>query len=154
MTRSPAPASPLVQPEQEYIITESMLRIWRNQCVAEPAHTDTDHCKKCQYRGKGARIGCCDFGESDMEKIFRSRPAPAADAPNQCYHTGYSDGAQKERENVIEILCDLNKYSCFEYEEANLSDNEREMRIHLEYGNRLWGIIRSLRSTNTKERAP
>jgi hypothetical protein len=44
------------------------------------------------------------------------------------------------------MLSDLNKYSCEEYEEASLSDNEKEMRIHLEYGNRLWGIIRSLRT--------
>jgi hypothetical protein len=56
-----------------------------------------------------------------------------------------------EREKVIEILSDLNKYSCEEYEEASLSDNEREMRIHLEYGNRTWGIIRSLRGGATEE---
>jgi len=55
------------------------------------------------------------------------------------------DARKDEREKVIEILSDLNKYSCEEYEEASLSDNEREMRIHLEYGNRTWGIIRSLR---------
>jgi hypothetical protein len=50
-------------------------------------------------------------------------------------------------ENIIEQLSDLNHYSREEYKEASLSDNEREMRIHLEYGNRLWGIIRSLRTT-------
>ena len=60
--------------QQEYIITEDMLRYWKNQCVAEPAHTNTDECKACQYRGKGTREGCCDFDDTDMEKIFRSRP--------------------------------------------------------------------------------
>lgn len=68
----------MTQPQQqEYIITEDMLRIWRNQCIAEPAHTDTDQCKACEFRGIGMRTNCCDFGDSDMEKIFRSRPAPA-----------------------------------------------------------------------------
>ena len=54
--------------------------------------------------------------------------------------------AAQAREDAIEQLGDLNKYACFEYEEASLSDNEREMMIHLEYGNRVWGIIRSLRT--------
>ena len=53
---------------------------------------------------------------------------------------------------AIEMLSDLNKYSCEEYEEASLSDNEKEMRIHLEYGNRLWGIIRSLRTAQEQQR--
>ena len=53
-------------------------------------------------------------------------------------------------DEIIETLSDLNRYSCQEYEEASLSDNEREMRIHLEYGNRLWGIIRSLRTEAPK----
>ena len=94
-----APATKPVQPEQEYIITESMLRIWRNQCIAEPAHSDTDQCKKCQYRGKGARIGCCDFGESDMEKIFRSRPAPSAPECIACPKPaiGYGIGKDEAR---------------------------------------------------------
>ena len=54
--------------------------------------------------------------------------------------------AKAAHEQAIEQLSDLNRYSCEEYEEASLSDNEREMRIHLEYGNRTWGIIRSLRA--------
>lgn len=63
---------------QEYIITEDMIRMWKNRCIADPAHTDTDECRKCQYHGKGKRDRCCDFGDEDMEKIFRSRPHPAA----------------------------------------------------------------------------
>jgi len=58
---------------------------------------------------------------------------------------GKEAAAKAERERILEQLGDLNYYACIEYAEANLSDNEREMRIHLEYGNRTWEIIRSLR---------
>jgi hypothetical protein len=62
--------------------------------------------------------------------------------------------AQQSIDAAIEQLSDINKYACEEYEEANLSDNEREMRIHLEYGNRVWEVVRFLRSqqdnTSTK----
>ena len=80
------------QPQQEYIITEDMLRYWKNQCVAEPAHTNTDECKACQYRGKGTREGCCDFDDTDMEKIFRSRPHTST--PNPCEEQGCTDTEQ------------------------------------------------------------
>jgi hypothetical protein len=30
-----------------------------------------------------------------------------------------------------------------EYGDAETSDNEREMRIHLEYENRIWGILKN-----------
>lgn len=55
--------------------------------------------------------------------------------------------ARKAREDVAELLDDVRKYANGEYKEADLSDNEREMRIHLEYENRIWGIMKSLRST-------
>ena len=54
--------------------------------------------------------------------------------------------AQQRIDAAIEQLSDINKYAREEYEEANLSDNEREMRIHLEYGNRVWGVVRFLRA--------
>jgi hypothetical protein len=57
-----------------------------------------------------------------------------------------AEAAAQAREKVLEQLSDLNRYACQEYDEASCSDNEREMRIHLEYGNRTWGIIRSLRT--------
>ena len=78
--------------QQEYIITEDMLRYWKNQCVAEPAHTNTDECKACQYRGKGTREGYCDFDDTDMEKIFRSRPHTST--PNPCEEQGCTDTEQ------------------------------------------------------------
>jgi len=46
---------------------------------------------------------------------------------------------------VLEQLDDLRKYANGEYQEAECSDNEREMRIHLEYENRIWGIMKELR---------
>lgn len=51
---------------------------------------------------------------------------------------------QFEVNDVMEILEDLRKYANSEYQEAECSDNEREMRIHLEYENRIWGIMKSL----------
>jgi hypothetical protein len=47
---------------------------------------------------------------------------------------------QAEREKVLELLNDLRKYANGEYKEADLSDNEHDMRIHLEYGNRIMEI--------------
>ena len=78
---------------------------------------------------------------------------------DQCIHTPASTPTPEQTaairnatlENIIEQLSDLNHYSCEEYEEASLSDNEREMRIHLEYENRLWGIIKSLRITEAQK---
>lgn len=51
---------------------------------------------------------------------------------------------QFEVNDVMEILEDLRKYANSEYQEAECSDNEREMRIHLEYENRIWAIMKSL----------
>ena len=54
--------------------------------------------------------------------------------------------AAQAREKVLEKLYPLHKYADDEYNEANLSDNEREMMIHLEYSNRIWGLMKSLRT--------
>lgn len=64
------------EPEPEYLITDTMLKIWRKGCVnLDEPHTDNEFCKKnCGYRGKGAREKCCDFDDNGMEKIFRSSP--------------------------------------------------------------------------------
>ena len=51
---------------------------------------------------------------------------------------------QEVKAKMLESLDDLRKYANEEFKEANLSDNEREMRIHLEYENRIYGIIKSL----------
>jgi hypothetical protein len=52
---------------------------------------------------------------------------------------------QSEREKVLELLDDLRRYANGEYKEADLSDNEHDLRIHLEYENRIWGIMKELR---------
>jgi hypothetical protein len=50
-----------------------------------------------------------------------------------------------DREKVLELLKGLRRYSSGEYIEAELSDNEHDMRIHLEYENRIWEIMIELR---------
>jgi len=52
---------------------------------------------------------------------------------------------KSERDTVLELLEDLRKYANGEYKEADLSDNEHDLRIHLEYENRIWGIMKELR---------
>jgi hypothetical protein len=56
-----------------------------------------------------------------------------------------------EREKVLDLLDDLRKYANGEYNEAELSDNEHDLRIHLEYENRIWGIMKELRQSKEKE---
>ena len=60
--------------EPLYIISDDMIRQWRGACVKVPPFQEVDQCKDCEYRGKGARKGCCDFDDNAMERIFRSRP--------------------------------------------------------------------------------
>ena len=45
---------------------------------------------------------------------------------------------------MLELLDDLRKYANGEYKEADLSDNEHDLRIHLEYENRIWSIMKEL----------
>lgn len=52
---------------------------------------------------------------------------------------------QSERNKVLELLDNLRRYANGEYKEADLSDNEHDLRIHLEYENRIWGIMKELR---------
>ncbi len=66
-----------------------------------------------------------------------------------CYNRGAIRAAQTPE--VLESLDKLGEYADSEYEEANLSGNEREMRIHLEYTNRIWGIMKSLRGGATQQ---
>jgi hypothetical protein len=52
---------------------------------------------------------------------------------------------ESERDKALELLNDLRGYANGEYAVANLSDNEHDARIHLEYENRIWGIMKELR---------
>jgi adenosyl cobinamide kinase/adenosyl cobinamide phosphate guanylyltransferase len=56
-----------------------------------------------------------------------------------------------EREKVLDLLDDLRKYANGEYNEAELSDNEHDLRIHLEYENRIWGIMKERRQSKDGE---
>jgi hypothetical protein len=47
--------------------------------------------------------------------------------------------------DVLELLNDLRHYANGEYKEADVSDDEDKMRIHLEYENRVWDIMKKLR---------
>lgn len=60
--------------EPLFIISDDMIRQWRGACIKVAPFQEEDQCKDCEYRGKGARKGCCDFDDDAMEKIFRSRP--------------------------------------------------------------------------------
>ena len=62
-----------------------------------------------------------------------------------CQYDSRSHPYQSERDKVLELLNDLRKYANGEYKEADLSDNEHDLRIHLEYENRIWGIMKELR---------
>jgi len=71
---------------------------------------------------------------------------PPVDCPcgkaQTCYECTHPPS---ERDKVLELLEDLRKYANGEYKEADLSDNEHDLRIHLEYENRIWGIMKELR---------
>ena len=68
-------------------------------------------------------------------------PKPTDEQCRICEQAIRKDATEK----VLEQLDDLRKYANGEYQEAECSDNEREMRIHLEYENRIWGIMKELR---------
>jgi hypothetical protein len=120
-----------------------------------------ENCYNCVHRHGYPQYlfgdeNCDSFVES---RIHTSAPAPEpATAPcpqhriwQHCPVAAQVAKAERERaqqriDAAIEQLSDINKYAREEYEEANLSDNEREMRIHLEYGNRVWGVVRFLRA--------
>jgi len=111
------------------------LRISRPRTPApEPLASTKDMVQERQTKSPDARYQLC-----------RSEPSK-----HVCINC--DEAARTATLAAIEMLSDLNKYSCEEYEEASLSDNEKEMRIHLEYGNRLWGIIRSLRTAQEQQR--
>jgi hypothetical protein len=75
----------------------------------------------------------CDKLTNPVEEDYQQRCASHSDF-------------QSERDKVLELLNDLRKYANGEYKEADLSDNEHDLRIHLEYENRIWGIMKELRA--------
>ena len=66
------------RPQSGYIINDLMLKIWRVGCVnLSNPYTNDDKCRRCEYRGKGVRKGCCDFDDNAMQKIFKTHLYPA-----------------------------------------------------------------------------
>ena len=126
--------TPAQQPQQEYIITEKQIKQIRDEYpftardIRTRPHTP-------------APVQPTALDEANVPGILKTAIKELQ-----------AEAARTATLAAIEMLSDLNKYSCEEYEEASLSDNEKEMRIHLEYGNRLWGIIRSLRTAQEQQR--
>jgi len=68
----------------------------------------------------------------------------------QC-ETHHDEIKQSERKKVLELLKCLRKYAYGEYKEAELSDNEHDLRIHHEYESRIWEIMIELQQSNDGE---
>jgi hypothetical protein len=102
-----------------------------------------------QYRCETCKT-CCpyNFNKSDDEREFdfdeRIRYGNIRLHTKKKGCASHSD-FRSERDKVLELLNDLRRYANGEYKEADLSDNEHDLRIHLEYGNRIWGIMKELR---------
>ena len=77
--------------------------------------------------------------------LYEKRLSIATDVRSHPYNP------QAEREKVLEQLNDFRRYANGEYKEADLSDNEHDLRIHLEYENRIWGIMKDLRQQGKQE---
>ena len=100
----------MTQPHpQEYIITDKMIKAWRNGCAKGiQIGFDDSRCLDCEFCGKGARYHCCDFDDVDVEKMLRSRPhtpaAPAANCDNcpELMAKARQEGAKAAREQVLD----------------------------------------------------
>ncbi len=84
-----------------------------------------------------------------------SAPAPVGytgeDVFGPFIHGHNAQVAKAAREKMLETLEGLRKWSNGEYNEAYLSDNEREMRIHNDYGCKIWEVMGSLRTQQEAE---
>jgi hypothetical protein len=127
-----------------------------HECVCDDFHPeyDPDYQEVCNNKD-------C---EHDTRATNTNPPAPDTDRHDPrielrrvCEQEEHdAQVAKAEREQVLETLEDLRKWSNGEYNEAYLSDNEREMRIHNDYGCKIWGVMESLRTqpentTSSKE---
>jgi hypothetical protein len=83
-----------------------------------------------------------ELHDSGNEILKRIRSRTVVSSRSHSSH----QSEQEIREKVLELLNDFRRYANGEFKEADLSDNERETRIHLEYENKIWGIMQELRS--------
>jgi len=58
--------------ENKYIITDSMLMIWRAGCIRAASKEPDNKCNGCKYDNK--RRGGCDFDDDAVQRIFQSHP--------------------------------------------------------------------------------
>ena len=86
-----------------------------------------------------------DVTDDDFDFIWKNIDSPLVVRDRINVIKTRSHPYQSERDKVLELLEDLRKYANGEYKEADLSDNEHDLRIHLEYENRIWGIMKELR---------
>jgi hypothetical protein len=81
--------------------------------------------------------------EEQLQRLVMDKDSVTFAIENVVYEVR-SHPYQSERDKVLELLDGLRKYANGEYKEADLSDNEHDLRIHLEYENRIWGIMKGL----------
>ena len=86
-----------------------------------------------------------DVTDDDFDFIWKNIDSPLVVRDRINVIKTRSNSYQSGRDKVLELLEDLRKYANREYKEADLSDNEHDLRIHLEYENRIWGIMKELR---------
>jgi len=90
-----------------------------------------------------------DVTDDDFDFIWKNIDSPLVVRDRINVIKTRSHPYQSERDKVLELLEDLRKYANGEYKEADLSDNEHDLRIHLEYENRIWGIMKELRQVGS-----
>ena len=107
----------------QYIITEELLQKWKE----------------------------LDYSAKDIYNEARSHPYQSErDTISKELALELCMDARKDAtEKVLDGLDGLRKYANGEYKEADLSDNEHDLRIHLEYENRIWGIMKELRQVGS-----
>ena len=98
-------------------------------------------CETCTKRDQQG-YGWCRYANAHVNPP--NTISVIAEFTERCGCTLHSD-FQNQREKVLDGLDGLRKYANGEYKEADLSDNEHDLRIHLEYENRIWGIMKELR---------
>lgn len=90
--------------------------------------------------------------KEEWNKLYNAeRTAMAGDFYNIIIKNSNPYNPHAEQEKVLELLNDLRRYANGEYKEADLSDNEHDLRIHLEYENRIWGIMKELQQSKDGE---
>jgi hypothetical protein len=89
-------------------------------------------------------MGCASHSDFQSEQDQIVHQTGSSVVRRKCDPKEVEQIRKQERDTVLELLDGLRKYANGEYKEADLSDNEHDLRIHLEYENRIWGIMKGL----------